>query len=181
VRRPWRRAIDADQPQTIQQLGVRLAKHRRPLPPRTIRSALDWLQAVGLATPAFGGEDMGGWAAATPGVVAALDRLDLRGPHDLRHAFATWLEDGGIPSRVIDELMGHARGRRTAGDGAGEGSPIGRRYRHTTEEMRARIVAVVEARLAVTLEVAGKSLGNRHPGAAGGAARWREWRAELGR
>jgi hypothetical protein len=39
--------------------------------------------------------------------------------------------------------MGHARGRRTAGDGAGEGSTIGRRYRHTTEEMRARIVAVV--------------------------------------
>jgi integrase len=23
--------------------------------------------------------------------------LDLRGPHDLRHTFATWLEDAAIP------------------------------------------------------------------------------------
>jgi integrase len=38
--------------------------------------------------------------------------LDLRGPHDLRHTFATWLEDDGIPTRVIDELMGHAATRR---------------------------------------------------------------------
>jgi integrase len=28
-------------------------------------------------------------------------------PRDLRHTFATWLEDGGVPARVIDELMGH--------------------------------------------------------------------------
>src|SRR4029453_14729180 len=26
---------------------------------------------------------------------AGLDSLDLHGPHDLRHTFATWLEDGG--------------------------------------------------------------------------------------
>ena len=77
--------------------------------------------------------------------------------------------------------MGHTSGRRTAGNGGGEGSAIGRRYRHTTAEMRARMVAVVDARLAVTLEVAGKSLGNRCAGTTGGTARWREWRAELGR
>jgi hypothetical protein len=45
----------------------------------------------------------------------------------------------------------------------------------------ARMVAVVDARLAVTLEVAGKSLGNWRAGTTGGTARWREWRAELGR
>jgi hypothetical protein len=27
-------------------------------------------------------------------------------------AFATWLEDAGIPARVIDELMAHQGGRR---------------------------------------------------------------------
>jgi hypothetical protein len=41
----------------------------------------------------------------------------LRGPHDLRHTFSTWLEDAGIPARVIDELMGHDGGRRGGGAG----------------------------------------------------------------
>jgi integrase len=40
---------------------------------------------------------------------AGLADLDLHGPHDLRHTFATWLEDGGIPARLIDELMGPPR------------------------------------------------------------------------
>jgi integrase len=78
--------------------------------------------------------------------LAGLDGLDLHGPHDLRHTYATWLEDGAIPSRVIDELMGHQAGRR------GErGSPIGMAYRHTTSEMQARVIAVIEERLAVAL------------------------------
>jgi integrase len=38
---------------------------------------------------------------------ADLGHLDLHGPHDFRHTFSTWLEDAGIPARVIDELMGH--------------------------------------------------------------------------
>jgi hypothetical protein len=47
--------------------------------------------------------------------------LDLRGPHDLRHTFATWLEDDGIPTRVIDELMGPCRHpAAVVGVGAGE-------------------------------------------------------------
>jgi integrase len=41
-----------------------------------------------------------------------LEAVDLHGAQDLRHTFSTWLEDAGIPARVIDELMGHqATGR----------------------------------------------------------------------
>jgi hypothetical protein len=47
-------------------------------------------------------------------------------------SFATWLEDAAIPSRVIDELMGHTGGRRDRGAG---GSPMGRVYRETTPAM----------------------------------------------
>jgi integrase len=71
---------------------------------------------------------------------AGLEDLDLRGPHDLRHTFATWLEDSGVPARVIDELMGHHGGRRRDGDG----SAIGLRYRHMTAEMQARVLAVID-------------------------------------
>jgi len=78
---------------------------------------------------------------------AGLTHLDLHGPHDLRHTYATWLEDAGIPSRVIDELMGHAGGQH-------EGSPMARIYRHTTPEMLARVVAAVEDRLVIALDVA---------------------------
>jgi integrase len=84
----------------------------------------------------------------------ARGQLRLRGPHDLRHTFATWLEDAGIPARVIDELMGHAGGRRGGGAHPREGSLIGTRYRWTTPEMEARVVAAIEQRLAVSLAVA---------------------------
>jgi hypothetical protein len=50
---------------------------------------------------------------------------------------------------VIDELMGHQAGRR----GEREGSMIGTRYRHMTEAMQARVVAVIAERLAVALAV----------------------------
>ena len=36
-----------------------------------------------------------------------LEAVDLHGAHDFRHTFATWLEDAGIPARVIDEVMGY--------------------------------------------------------------------------
>jgi integrase len=48
--------------------------------------------------------------------------VDLRGAHDLRHTFATWLEDAAIPARVIDELMGHeatGRGAQQLGSAMG--------------------------------------------------------------
>jgi len=105
---------------------------------------------------------------------AGLAHLHLRGPHDLRHTYATWLEEEGIPARIIDELMGHSGGHRV-----GEGSAMGRIYRHTTPEMQARVAAVLEARLAVTLEVAAKLVDKRAT-AMPGAARWQEWRAGQG-
>jgi integrase len=82
---------------------------------------------------------------------ADLAHLQLRGPHDLRHTFSTWLEDAGIPARVIDELMGHQRSRRGELDG---GSRIGARYRHTTPETTARVVKAIQARLALVLQMA---------------------------
>jgi hypothetical protein len=78
----------------------------------------------------------------------------LRRPsEDLRHTDATWLEDAGIPSRVIDELMGHAGGRTPE-----HGSRIGRVYRETTDEMRLRVVAAIDERLAIALNVAAQLL-----------------------
>jgi integrase len=86
---------------------------------------------------------------------ADLDDLQLRGPHDFRHTFSTWLEDAGIPARVIDELMGHQRSRHSDLDG---GSRIGARYRHTTDQMAARVVDAIEARLQMVLSVAEEAI-----------------------
>jgi integrase len=73
-------------------------------------------------------------------------------PHpDFRHTFATWLEDAGIPARVIDELMGHEASTRGAQH---QGSTIGAHYRHTTPEMATRVVMAIQDRLAVVVSVA---------------------------
>jgi integrase len=82
---------------------------------------------------------------------ADLGHLDLRGPHDFRHTFSTWLEDAGIPARVIDELMGHQRSRHSDLDG---GSRIGARYRHTTDAMALRVVETIQERLVTALRTA---------------------------
>jgi integrase len=91
------------------------------------------------------------YKAAVEAAGADLAHLDLRGPHDLRHTFATWLEDAAIPSRVIDELMGHASGRR---DRSAGGSPMGRVYRETTPAMLARVTAALDERIGRALAVA---------------------------
>jgi integrase len=91
------------------------------------------------------------YKAAVEATTGELAHLDLRGPHDLRHTFATWLEDAAIPSRVIDELMGHAGGRRDRGAG---GSPMGRVYRETTPAMVTRVTAALDDRIGHALAVA---------------------------
>jgi integrase len=70
-----------------------------------------------------------------------LDTVDLHGAHDLRHTYATWLEDAGIPARVIDELMGH---EATTRSGQHRGSAMGAYYRHTTSETAVRVVDAVQ-------------------------------------
>jgi integrase len=89
-----------------------------------------------------------------------LEAVELHGAHDFRHTYATWLEDAGIPARVIDELMGHQASSR----GHLRGSTIGAHYRHTTPEMAARAVDAIQQRLTVVLgvaELAAESPSNR--------------------
>jgi hypothetical protein len=121
----------------------------------TVHAALCELETAGLATGQASDGAATAWSATAPPRDETLASLKLRRPHDLRHTFPTWLEDAGIPARVIDELMGHAGGRRRGEEQERRGSLIGLRYRWTTPEMEARVVAAVEQRLAVALEVAG--------------------------
>jgi integrase len=86
-----------------------------------------------------------------------LEAVDLHGAHDFRHTYATWLEDAGIPARVIDELMGHEATGRT---GQHRGSAMGAHYRHTTPEMATRVIDAIQQRLAIVLQVAEESLEN---------------------
>ena len=53
---------------------------------------------------------------------------------------------------MIDELMGHAGGRRT---GAAGGSPMGRVYRETTPAMLARVTAALDERIGRAMAVGG--------------------------
>jgi hypothetical protein len=57
-----------------------------------------------------------------------------------------------IPTRVIDELMGHAATRRPSWVSE-RGSAMGAVYRHTTTEMEARVTKVLDARLTVVRSV----------------------------
>jgi hypothetical protein len=67
---------------------------------------------------------------------------------------------------VIDELMGHASGRRDRGAG---GSPMGRVYRETTPTMMARVTAALDDRIGRALAVAAYLLRERQdPRAADG-------------
>ena len=143
-------------PQTADQLADMLAAHGRRLRPPTVAAALARLEAAGLAGRINHDGQASRWSPIEPAPCEnPLATLELHGPHDLRHTFATWLEDAGIPSRVIDELMGHASSQRR------DGSATGPRYRHTTPDMEARAVAAIEQRLTIALQLAGRlSAGN---------------------
>jgi hypothetical protein len=58
------------------------------------------------------------WRALPTARDPLLEAVDLHGAHDFRHTFATWLEDAGIPARVIDEVMGHEAPAASASSGA---------------------------------------------------------------
>lgn len=75
--------------------------------------------------------------------------------------FSTWLQDAGLPARVIDEVMGH---QATGRAGRHRGSAIGAHYRHTTPEMASRLVAAIEARLAIVVQTAEAALDHAHRG-----------------
>jgi integrase len=148
------RALRDEGPQRVDQLAARLASAgRRSIRPATIAAALGELHAACLAAP----DDIdhaGRWTAVPVAHDPLLDAVDLHGAHDLRHTFATWLEDAGIPARVIDELMGH----ETSGRSQQRGSAMGAHYRHTTPEMAVRAVDAIQQRLMLVLDLAERSL-----------------------
>jgi integrase len=148
------KVLRGDGPLTPDQLAAHLAGHGRALRPATVQRALGELHAARLAT-ADGDGLAGRWSALPPPEDPLLDAVDLHGAHDFRHTFATWLEDAGIPARVIDEVMGHEATRRA---GQQRGSAIGAHYQHTTAETAARIAAAVQQRLTVVLQVAEQTL-----------------------
>jgi integrase len=149
-------------PQRLDQLATHLtATGRRPIRPTTIAAALGELHAAGLAAVDDHDQDQltGRWTALPGARDPLLDAVELHGAHDFRHTYATWLEDAGIPARVIDELMGHQASSR---GGHFRGSAIGAHYRHTTPEMAARAVDAIQQRLTVVLEGAELAV-ERHP------------------
>jgi integrase len=148
------KVLRASGPLTADQLAARLATHGRAVRPATVRHALGELRAASLAAT-DADPDAGRWWALPPPRDPLLEAVDLHGAHDFRHTFATWLEDAGIPARVIDEVMGHEASGRARQQ---RGSAMGAHYRHTTPEMASHVTAAIEQRLTVVLKVAEQTL-----------------------
>jgi predicted ArsR family transcriptional regulator len=134
-------------PLSAQQLAAQLSTRERTTA-ITVSRALEELAQAGAAA---GDGPEARWTLRPAAHHPLLDAVDLHGAHDFRHTFSTWLEDAGLPARVIDEVMGHQASGRA---GRHQGSAIGAHYRHTTPEMATRLVAAVEERLAVVLATA---------------------------
>jgi hypothetical protein len=104
------RALRDGGPQSIDQLTAQLtAPSSRPIRLATVTLALRELHAAGLAAVDGQDELAGCWSAAPVARDPLLEAVDLHGARDIRHTYATWLEDAGIPARVIDELRKAAR------------------------------------------------------------------------
>jgi integrase len=144
------KTLRATGPQTADELMSTLARQGRAIRPATVEAALGELAAMGLAA-SDGTGSARRWSPLAPSGDPLLEVVDLRGAHDFRHSFATWLEDAGIPARVIDELMGHEASTR---GGQHLGSTMGAHYRHTTPEMATRVVMAIQNRLVVVVSVA---------------------------
>jgi hypothetical protein len=147
------RALRDGGPQHVDQLAARLnTSGRRPLLPATVAGALEELHAAGLATLDVADQDelTGRWVALPVARDPCWMRSTCTAPTTSATP-ATWLEDAGIPARVIDKLMGHEATGRT---GQQRGSAMGAHYRHTTPDMAGRIAIAIEQRLTVVLKVA---------------------------
>ena len=150
------KALRTGGPQTTDQLTTALANHSRAIRPTTVQVALNELVAADLIADARGDADPR-WRPLPTASDPLLEAVDLHGAHDFRHTFATWLEDAGIPARVIDEVMGHEATSRT---GQQRGSAMGAHYRHTTPRMAVRVIDAIQQRLTIVLHVAEESLEN---------------------
>ena len=139
-------------PLTPAQVASYLTEHGRAIRPVTVHQALGELRTAGLA--AAGDGQAGSWKATPSRPDPLLEAVDLHGAHDFRHTFATWLEDAGVPARVINEVMGHEATSRTGQ----RGSAMGAHYRHTTTDMAGRVATAVQERLTVVLLVAEQTL-----------------------
>ena len=145
------RALGDHGPLTAEQLALLLSIRGRTARVATIDQALAELAAASAATA---DPQTQRWMLQPTAHHPLLDAVDLHGAHDFRHTYATWLEDAGIPARVIDELMGHEASGRTGQ----RGSAMGTHYRHTTPEMAMRVIDSIDRRLTVVLGVAEQAL-----------------------
>jgi integrase len=80
---------------------------------------------------------------------AALPHLDLRGPHDLRHTFATWLVSERVPVNVVQAVMGHEQASTTLN-----------RYTHVPADSHARVRAALNAPAACSPPAGVRSAGD---------------------